>query len=54
VYTWRYLIEAYPKSSDAERARRALARMPNSALAQPMPPPGTGYAPTTAPSADVR
>jgi outer membrane assembly lipoprotein YfiO len=52
VYTWRYLVQTYPKSADAELARKAIARMPKSALDGPMPPvPGEqGIGPTTAPT----
>lgn len=45
VYTWRYLIQTYPKSYDAELARRQLARMPK-ALLSDAPPPAGGSGPT--------
>jgi outer membrane assembly lipoprotein YfiO len=45
VYLWRYLIQTYPKSPEADRARRQITRMPRPALADPAPP---------APSADAR
>jgi outer membrane assembly lipoprotein YfiO len=54
VYTWRYLLQAYPKSGEAELARRELAKMPKSALEAPAPPSGGGLGPTTAPTADAR
>lgn len=54
VYTWRYLIQAYPNSNEAALAKRELAKFPKSVLSDPMPPAGNGYAPTTAPSADSR
>lgn len=54
VYTWRYLIQVYPKSKEAVSAKRELAKMPNSVLKDAMPPMGNGYGPTTGPSADVR
>jgi outer membrane assembly lipoprotein YfiO len=38
VYLWRYLVQTYPKSPEAERARRELTRMPKPALADPAPP----------------
>jgi hypothetical protein len=52
VYTWRYLVQTYPKSADAELARKQLARMPKSALDGPMPPAAgeQGAGPTTAPT----
>ena len=37
VYTFRYLINRYPTSPEAERARRQLERMPQWALAGPAP-----------------
>ena len=37
VYNWRYLIENYPDTAEAERARRQLERMPAWALDQPSP-----------------
>ena len=46
VYTWRYLIQTYPKSSDAELARKAMAKMPKSVLSSPPPP--------VAPTAEAR
>jgi outer membrane assembly lipoprotein YfiO len=54
AYTWRYLIETYPKSPDAELASRRLARLPKSAQDAPPPPAGTGYGPTTAPTAEAQ
>lgn len=37
VYTYRYLINRYPTSPEAGRARRQLERMPQWALADPAP-----------------
>lgn len=37
VYNWRYLIEQYPETPDAERARRQLERAPAWALELPAP-----------------
>src|SRR5205085_11026578 len=54
VYTWRYLAMAYPNSPEAQEARKALARMPKTALNSPEPPTGSGYGPTTAPSTELR
>jgi outer membrane assembly lipoprotein YfiO len=54
VYTWRYLIQTYPKSNEAELAKKELAKMPKWALKDPDPPAGNGYAPTTAPTAEAR
>jgi outer membrane protein assembly factor BamD (BamD/ComL family) len=54
VYTWRYLVQAYPRSSEAQLAQRDLTRMPKSALSAAPPPGGTGYGPTTAPSTEFR
>jgi outer membrane assembly lipoprotein YfiO len=42
VYNWRYLIDNYPDTPDAERARRQLERMPQWALE--LPAPGSGGA----------
>ena len=50
VYTWRYLIQTYPKSYDAEMARRQLAKMPKAFLGDPPPPKASASSPT----ADVR
>ena len=44
VYTWRSLIQSYPKSPDAERARAAMAKMPASDLRDPPPPAQTAEA----------
>jgi outer membrane assembly lipoprotein YfiO len=54
VYTWRYLIQAYPTAPEAEQARRQIARLPKAAQEAPQPPAGTGYGPTTAPTAEAR
>ena len=47
VYTWRYLIKAYPKSADAGNAKKKLSAMPAKDLTDPEPPTGNGYAPST-------
>ena len=39
VYLYRYVIQTYPNSREAEMARRALATMPAWALRQAPPPP---------------
>lgn len=54
VYTYRYLILAYPDSSEANQARKRLERMPTWALKDPEPVAGTGYAPTTQPASGVQ
>ena len=46
VYTWRYLVQTYPKSPDAESARKELAKLPKSVLTDPPPP--SGVTPTAA------
>jgi outer membrane assembly lipoprotein YfiO len=50
AYHYRYLIETYPNSPEAETAEKNLSRLPASARAGPKPPPGNGYAPSTEPS----
>lgn len=50
VYEYRFLIQSYPNTPEAEQAKRELAQMPASALQNPPPPPSNGeYAPTTQP-----
>lgn len=39
VYTLRFLIDAYPNTPEAEKARQALAKMPEWALESPEPAP---------------
>jgi outer membrane protein assembly factor BamD (BamD/ComL family) len=54
VYTYRYLINAYPNSPEAEQARARLERMPRGALETPAPGGGPiGLPSTTQPSARV-
>jgi outer membrane assembly lipoprotein YfiO len=50
VYVYRYLIDSYPDSPDAEQARKALAGMPKSALADAPPRAGADYAPPVGPN----
>ena len=45
VYTYRYMLLAFPDSPKAPAAREALARMPQSALSQPEPTLGSDYSP---------
>jgi outer membrane assembly lipoprotein YfiO len=45
VYMYRYLIETYPDSAQIPAAQLALSRMPQWALNQPPPLPGTQYMP---------
>jgi outer membrane protein assembly factor BamD (BamD/ComL family) len=54
VYTYRYLVETYPNSPEADHARVQIAKLPAPALAAPAPPAGTGYEPTTRPASEVR
>jgi outer membrane assembly lipoprotein YfiO len=54
VYVFRFLAQVYPNSPEAVEARRHLAHMPALALADPPPPPTSGYAPSTEPSSDVQ
>jgi len=54
VYEYRFLAQTYPSSPEAAEARRHLAHMPALALADPPPPPASGYAPATEPSADAQ
>jgi outer membrane protein assembly factor BamD (BamD/ComL family) len=49
VYLYRYLIETYPNSHEADLSRRALATMPPSALVDPPPPPSNPDAAATQP-----
>jgi len=49
VYTYRYLINAYPESPEASQAKNRLDKMPEWAIKSPEPAPGGGYAPTTQP-----
>jgi hypothetical protein len=43
VYVYRYLIETYPNSTDAAEAKKMLATMPKSALADAPPRPEEGF-----------
>jgi outer membrane assembly lipoprotein YfiO len=54
AYTWRYLIQAYPNTPEADEAKRELAHLPRKALRTEPPPPGNGYAPATQPTAEAR
>jgi outer membrane assembly lipoprotein YfiO len=49
VYTYRFLLQTYPNSPEARRAKRDLEKMPAWALADPAPPAASGYAPSTEP-----
>jgi outer membrane assembly lipoprotein YfiO len=53
VYTYRYLIDAYPESPEAREARERLDRMPASALETPPPGRGAIGIPSTRPTAAV-
>ncbi|MGH7214899.1 MAG: outer membrane protein assembly factor BamD [Tepidisphaeraceae bacterium] len=53
VYTYRFLIKAYPDSAEAGRAQKRLERLPAWALNEPEPASGTGYLPTTMPTQAV-
>jgi outer membrane assembly lipoprotein YfiO len=53
VYEYRFLAEAYPSSPEAAEARQHLSGMSAVALADPPPPPASGYVAATEPSADV-
>ena len=52
VYTYRYLIESYPATPEADKAKRALARMPQSAL-KSEPPAAPAEQPGAAPASAV-
>ena len=54
AYQFRYLIKTYPNSTEAADAKKALAKLPASALTPPLPPDAAGYGPATAPSAEAR
>jgi outer membrane assembly lipoprotein YfiO len=54
VYQYRFLLETYPGSTDAAEAMVRLRHMPAWALTNPPPPPASGYAPATEPSADAQ
>jgi outer membrane assembly lipoprotein YfiO len=45
VYMYRYLIETYPNAAQVPAAQAALSRMPQWALDQPSPLPGSPYMP---------
>ena len=50
AYTFKYLAKAYPETPEAQRAERALARLPVEAVAAaPEPAVSPGYAPPTLP-----
>lgn len=49
AFHYRFLIETYPDSPEANTARQNLSRLPASAQAGPRPPLGNGYAPSTQP-----
>jgi outer membrane protein assembly factor BamD (BamD/ComL family) len=50
VYIYRFLIQTYPNSTQANKAKAQLKQMPEEALAAPAPLPTQGYAPATRPS----
>lgn len=54
AYEFRFLVQTYPASPEAEEARTHLRRLAPDALAEAVPPPANGYAPATEPSADTR
>lgn len=49
VYLYRYVVQTYPNSHDADLARKALAAMPRSALTDPPPPQSNPEAAATQP-----
>jgi outer membrane assembly lipoprotein YfiO len=49
VYTYRFLIDAYPSSPEASQAKVRMARLPDWAKGPPFPPRAEGYAPATQP-----
>jgi outer membrane assembly lipoprotein YfiO len=53
VYTYRFLINTYPASAEASRAKIALVRFSRRDLNMPEPAPASGYAPTTLPVAPL-
>jgi outer membrane protein assembly factor BamD (BamD/ComL family) len=54
IYLYRFLAQTYPESPEAATARRRLAEFTPSELVESPPPPASGYAPATEPSADIR
>jgi outer membrane assembly lipoprotein YfiO len=50
VYQYRFLVQTYPHSPEAEAARLRLSHMPPEILAETWPPMAPGYAPATQPS----
>jgi outer membrane protein assembly factor BamD len=52
VYFYRFLINTYGSSPEAEKARQRLAVLPASAKDSPQPPPAEGFAPATRPVVD--
>jgi outer membrane protein assembly factor BamD len=49
VYLYRYVIDTYPNSHEADLSRRAMATMPPSALVDPPPPPSNPESAATQP-----
>ena len=54
AYFYRFLIDTYSSSPEADKARARLAKFPASAKGFPAPPRAPGYPPATQPVADAR
>jgi outer membrane protein assembly factor BamD (BamD/ComL family) len=54
IYLYRFLSQTYPDSPEAATARRRLQQFTPSQLVESPPPPASGFAPATEPSADIR
>jgi outer membrane protein assembly factor BamD (BamD/ComL family) len=52
VYSYRFLIQSYPDSPEADQAKQALAQMPPSALQNPAPPGAGDHLLTTQPTVE--
>lgn len=51
AFQFRYVIQTYPASKDADLARRALAALPKAVLSDPPPPPSNPESAATQPTA---
>jgi outer membrane assembly lipoprotein YfiO len=50
AYLYRYVVQTYPNSHDADLARQALAKMPRSVLSDPPPPQSNAESAATQPA----
>jgi outer membrane assembly lipoprotein YfiO len=52
AYFYRFLIDTYSASPEAQQAKARLAALPESAKGPPYPPPANGFPPATRPTAE--